>query len=290
MPTLDRVRGPGSLLGRQEGQEPAPGRLQGAGGGQSRGVANPLEAFRNNPALIIIPIAIMVIAGLSCLSCGIMVSSKMGGNATQANVTAQTIASTIATITTTSTTSSTTTTTSSTTTTDRRVTITTTSTSTTESETTTTADTKKCQTSSDCGGEKVYLRCKIDRVVEVTETATCKFEDGGSYCVATQKMKTKEICTKGETCFNLTCVRKTDVPKTTTTMLTTTTVKFAMPTSSTTTITIPPATTCFGRSGSNSARSQSDCDGLTCGGVSGGVTRTCQYVPGDEDTGHCTCK
>jgi len=93
-----------------------------------------------------------------------------------------------------------------------------------------------------------------------------------------------EACESGEYCVNATCKRVTEDDNsvhTVVTLTTGTTVKATFITTSTTTMTITPATFCWART---YARNQNDCDGLICRGNMG----TCKYV-GEGDTGHCTC-
>ena len=166
-----------------------------------------------------------------------------------------------------------------------------TTTSSSSSTTTTLEGKKSCGSDADCP-PKSYKLCSNDNVMFIEMKYTCVQSPEGSYCFGKEKRSIYESCSESYFCDNATCKRKgesTDVtPSSVTT--TTATIKFVMPKQSTTTNTIPPATTCMGRSASGSARSEGDCENLRCGAVGGGRVYTCQFIPGEGDTGHCTCK
>lgn len=149
-----------------------------------------------------------------------------------------------------------------------------------------------CKTTADCGGEKTYLACNNNKVYRFTQRPVCQQSPDGSYCVSNQKSTIVEVCSEGDFCVNGACAKKTVSNGTSTAAATTTTatLKMNFPFMSTTTNTIPAATTCMGRSASGSARSSGDCSSLSCGGTAGGIARTCTFIPGEGDTGHCACK
>jgi hypothetical protein len=148
----------------------------------------------------------------------------------------------------------------------------------------------KCATTADCGGDRTYLGCNNDKVYRFTQKPTCVMAPEGSYCLSNLKSTVVEACSESQYCANGTCRYKgTGNSTSKSTSPTTTTLKYVFPAQSTTTMTIPAATSCWGRGGSGQARSQSDCEGLKCGTVVGGVIRECVFA-GEPGSGHCTCK
>ncbi|MFH0863012.1 MAG: hypothetical protein V1875_08305 [Candidatus Altiarchaeota archaeon] len=166
-----------------------------------------------------------------------------------------------------------------------------TTTSSTSSTTTTTLELKGCGSDADCP-PKSYKVCSSNNVMSIELKYTCVQSPEGSYCLGKEKRSIYESCSDSYFCDNATCRRKTESSDVTPSSVTTTsaTIKFVMPKQSTTTNTIPPATTCMGRSASGTARSEGDCENLRCGAVGGGRTYTCQFIAGEGDTGHCACK
>ena len=119
------------------------------------------------------------------------------------------------------------------------------------------------------------------------EKPRCVNSPDGSMCISSSRSTVVEVCQNGQFCENSTCKTVTDDSTITKASATTTSssIKMVFWTITTTTMPIPDATFCFGRSESGSAHSQADCDGLICRGAG----QSCKFI-GDAESGHCTCK